>query len=81
MSLGYSTVEEAIPSIDKDNPMYQAIEKASEEGVTVCAAAGNYGARTKERPWQILAPCIFDNTIGVAASDDRLCCTLTLSLR
>ncbi len=77
MSLGYS-MEEPIPSIDKDNPMYIAIEKATKAGITVCAAAGNYGARTKEHPWRVLAPFVFDHTIGVAASDDRLTRTLTV---
>ncbi|MDD4029453.1 MAG: S8 family serine peptidase [Caldisericia bacterium] len=78
MSLGYS-MEEPIPSIDKDNPMYIAIENATKAGITVCAAAGNYGARTKEHPWKVLAPFVFDHTIGVAASDDRLTRTLTIT--
>ena len=78
MSLGYS-MEEPIPSIDKDNPMYIAIENATKAGITVCAAAGNYGARTKEHPWRVLAPFVFDHTIGVAASDDRLTRTLTIT--
>jgi minor extracellular serine protease Vpr len=77
MSLGYS-MEEPIPSIDKDNPMYIAIENATKAGITVCAAAGNYGARTQEHPWRVLAPFVFDHTIGVAASDDRLTRTLSV---
>ncbi|WP_088102057.1 S8 family serine peptidase [Halalkalibacter urbisdiaboli] len=52
---------------ENDDPMVQIVEKAWEEGITVCVAAGNEGPEART----IASPGISDQVITVGALDDR----------
>ncbi|HXK51510.1 MAG TPA: S8 family serine peptidase, partial [Caldisericia bacterium] len=69
LSLGHATDGSSDAS---GNPYYDALFNANKAGTMVVAAAGNAGTRHKKNPWPIDAPGIFDFTLQVSASDDRL---------
>ncbi len=62
--LSISLGSNALPG---DDPMVKIIEKAWQEGIVVCAAAGNEGPEEET----IASPGISDMIITVGASDDR----------
>lgn len=69
MSIGNSMPAK---SVDPGNPYYDAINNATKAGVVVVCAAGNAGSRSSSQKTTLDSPGIYEPSIQVAGTDDRM---------
>ena len=59
-------------SIDPENPLYMSISQATKAGILFVCAAGNQGSRSNNGDYTIIVPGIYEPTLSVAGTDDRM---------